>query len=137
MKKIFFVILMVSILIPQLSFAEKWDIEINFNPTMCQVVRYTCDTDKNEVKRYGWSYHSDERGCGCTQTLSDKEISTIQWKSQSLIVAIDIVFPEVEQRTKLLKRIKAHLETNYSKTIKNRLLSEIILDNLYKTYWDF
>ena len=137
MKKIIPFILILCTLIPTLSFAEKWDVEIHFNPTTCQVVRYTCDTDENEEKRYGWSYYTDEKGCGCTQLLSDADISIIQWKSNSLIVAIDVVFPEPEPRTKLLKRIKSHLKNNYSTNERNRLLSDIILSKLTEAYWVF
>ena len=137
MKRIIPLILIIWTLIPALSFAEKWDVEINFNPTTCQVVRYTCDKNENEEKRYGWSYYSDERGCGCTQLLSNTEISTIQSKSNSLIVAIDVVFPEPEQRTKLLKRIKIHLKKNYSGNERNSLLSDIILSKLTEAYWEF
>ena len=137
MKKIIPFILILWTLIPTLSFAEKWDIEINFNPTTCQVVRYTCDKNENEEKRYGWSYYSDERGCGCSQLLSDAEISTIQSKSNSLIVAIDVVFPEPEQKTKLLKRIRSHLKKNYSGNERVRLFSEIILESLTEAYWAF
>jgi len=68
------------------------------------------------------------------QILKDTEISTLVSKTDSLIVAIDVVFPEEESRIKLLKRIKSHLNTNYSSTTKNRLLSAIILRKLSETY---
>ncbi len=137
MKKLFLLILILSLLIPQLSFAEKWDTEIHFNQTTCQVVRYSCDTDDVWEKRYGWTYYADDTGCWCEQILSNKEISTLESKSESLIVAIDVVFPEVESRNKLLKRIKSYLAQKRSNTIKARLLSDIILDKLYNAYWDF
>ena len=137
MKKIYTLLIIVLLSIPSFSLAEKWDTEILFDSEMCQRVKYTCDTTPESENRYGWWYYTDSTGCGCMQILKDTEISTLVSKTDSLIVAIDVVFPEEESRIKLLKRIKSHLNTNYSSTTKNRLLSAIILRKLSETYWDF